>query len=124
MLVSRGQKRPGQGLATIASFPGLPTVQILIACSKLHTAKPQATWLKDKQVREYIDGNFSLTTTQKENMIDTVHTNIHNTTLAIYINLGLSLDNNEEVSIRQCVSSVSSLLGWVVTRINIAIAAS
>ena len=32
-------------------------------------------------VGEYIDGNFSLTTAQKENMIDNVHTNIHNTTL-------------------------------------------
>ena len=46
--------------------------------------KTQATWLKDKLVREYTDGNFSLTTTQKENMIDTVHTNIHKRTLAIY----------------------------------------
>ena len=42
------------------------------------------TWLKDKLVREYIDEDFSLTTTQEENMIDTVHTNIHNTTLATY----------------------------------------
>ena len=48
--------------------------------------KTETTWLKDKLVREYTDGNFSLTTTQKENMIDTVHTNIHNRTLAIYIN--------------------------------------
>ena len=48
--------------------------------------KTQGTWLKDKLVREYTDGNFSLTNTQKENMIDSVHTNIHNTTLAIYIN--------------------------------------
>ena len=48
--------------------------------------KTQGTWLKDKLVGEYTDGNFSLTNTQKENMIDSVHTNIHNTTLAIYIN--------------------------------------
>ena len=48
--------------------------------------KTQTTWLNDKLVGEYIDGNFSLTTTQKENMIDTVHTNIHNRTLVMYIN--------------------------------------
>ena len=50
--------------------------------------KTQTTWLKGKVVGEYTDGNFSLTNTQKENMIDTVtvHTNIHNTTLATYIN--------------------------------------
>ena len=52
----------------------------------------------------------SLTTTQKENMIDTVHTNIHNTTLAIYtLILGLSLDNKsvEEVSVRECLCVIS-----------------
>ena len=57
----------------------------MIETNLLHS-KAQATRLKDKLVREYIDGNFSLTT-QKENMIDTVHLlNVHNTTLAIYIN--------------------------------------
>ena len=57
----------------------------MIEINLLHS-KTQATWLKDKLVREYTDGNFSLTNRQKEDMIDIVHTNIHNRTLAIYIN--------------------------------------